>query len=105
MHKLDEKALLSEYYEEILNIINTIKVGIFITDGDGNVLMVNKESERTGGRNVEELLGKNMSQLQDEGYVDVSSVLKAIETKDEYRMIQNLGDGSSIYLTDTQYFK
>lgn len=105
MRKLDEKGLLTEYYDEILNIMDTIKVGVFITDGEGHVLMINRESERTGGRKVDEVLGKTMEQLVEEGYMDESSVLKALETKSEYRMIQNLGDGSSIYLTATPYYK
>lgn len=105
MRRLDEKELLVEYYEELLNIMNTIKVGVFITDAQGNVLMVNKESERTGGLKLDEILGKNMRELLEEGYVDKSSVLKALETRDEYRMIQCLGDGSSIYLTAVPFYK
>ena len=53
MDRLNEEELLTKYYDEILNIMNTIKVGVFITDGQGNVLMVNKESERTGGLELE----------------------------------------------------
>ena len=105
MDRLNEEELLTKYYDEILNIMNTIKVGVFITDGQGNVLMVNKESERTGGLELDEILGKNMQELLEQGYVDESSVLKALETKDEYRMIQSLGDGSSIYLTAVPYYK
>ena len=106
MGKLNEKELLVEYYDEILSIMNTLKVGVFITDGDGNVLMVNKESERTGGgMSLDEVLGKNMKFLTEVGYVDESTVLKALETKKEYRIIQKLSDGSSIYTTAVPYYK
>lgn len=106
MGKLNEKELLIEYYEEILSIMNTLQVGVFITDGDGNVLMVNRESERTGGgMALEEVLGKNMKYLKEVGYVDESSVLRVLETKAECRMIQKLADGSSIYLTAVPYYK
>ena len=78
--------------------MDTLKVGVFITDGQGNVLMVNKESERTGGgMSLDEILGKNMEYLQKVGYVDESSVLKAIESGEECRMIQKLADGGSLY--------
>ncbi|MFR4797363.1 MAG: sigma-54 interaction domain-containing protein, partial [Lentihominibacter sp.] len=88
------------------NIIDALKVGVFITDGQGNVLMVNKESERTGGgMALEDILGKNMRYLQEVGYVDESSVLKAIENRDECRMIQKLADGGSLYVTAVPYFK
>lgn len=103
MKRLNEKELLVEYYDEILNIMDTIKVGVFITDGKGDVLMVNKESERTGGLSAAEILGRNMKDLEAEGYVDESSVLKAIQTNGEYRLIQNLRDGTSLYLTATPY--
>ncbi len=105
MKKLNEQELLTEYYDEIVSIMDTIKVGIFITDGQGNVLMVNKESERTGGLPLKDVIGKNMEQLLAEGYMDESSVLKALETKAECRMIQNLGDGGSIYLTAVPYYR
>ena len=106
MSKLNEKELLTEYYDEILNIMNTLKVGVFITDGEGNVLMVNRESERTGGgMALNEILGKNMRYLTQVGYVDESSVLKALEMQDEYSMIQKLADGSNIYLTAVPYYK
>ena len=48
MKGIKEKTLIEEHYRELLNIMDTLKVGVFITDGQGNVLMVNKESERTG---------------------------------------------------------
>ncbi len=106
MERLSEKELLSKYYDEILNIMNTLKVGVFITDGEGNVLMLNKESERTGGgMSLDEVLGKNMKYLEKVGYVDESSVLKAIESNAEYSMIQKLADGSSIFLTAVPYYK
>ena len=106
MSRIGEKKLLLDNYEKFLNIIDALKVGVFITDGQGNVLMVNKESERTGGgMALEDILGKNMRYLQEVGYVDESSVLKAIENRDECRMIQKLADGGSLYVTAVPYFK
>lgn len=106
MGKTSEKQLLLDNYEDFLNIIDTLKVGVFITDGSGNVLMLNKESQRTGGGMLpEEILGKNMHYLQEVGYVDESSVLKSIENKEECRMIQTLADGGSLYVTAVPYFR
>ena len=106
MKGIKEKTLIEEHYRELLNIMDTLKVGVFITDGQGNVLMVNKESERTGGgMNLDEILGKNMEYLQKVGYVDESSVLKAIESGEECRMIQKLADGGSLYVTAVPYIR
>ncbi|NLD18707.1 MAG: sigma 54-interacting transcriptional regulator [Clostridiales bacterium] len=99
-----EKQLVTKYYDELLNIMDTIKVGVFITNGDGKVILVNKESERTGGRTIDQILGRNMQQLEKEGYVDESAVLNALRNKSEYRRIQKLGDGTNIYITATPYF-
>ncbi len=55
--------LIKEHYDELLEILDCIKVGIYITDGNGNTVMLNKESEKTGGMTREELLGKNMREL------------------------------------------
>lgn len=105
MGKFTEKQFIVEHYQEMLNILNTLKVGVFITDGEGKVLMLNEESERTGGgMAIDDILGKNMEELQAVGYVDESSVLKAIEDRKECRMIQRLANGGSLYLTAVPYF-
>ena len=70
MGKFTEKQFIVEHYQEMLNILNTLKVGVFITDGEGKVLMLNEESERTGGgMAIDDILGKNMEELQAAGYV------------------------------------
>ena len=70
MGKFTEKQFIVEHYQEMLNILNTLKVGVFITDGEGKVLMLNEESERTGGgMAIDDILGKNMEELQAVGYV------------------------------------
>lgn len=105
MGKFTEKQFIVEHYQEMLNILNTLKVGVFITDGEGKVLMLNEESERTGGgMAIDDILGRNMEELQAVGYVDESSVLKAIEDRKECRMIQRLANGGSLYLTAVPYF-
>ena len=61
MGKFTEKQFIVEHYQEMLNILNTLKVGVFITDGEGKVLMLNEESERTGGgMSIDDILGRNM---------------------------------------------
>lgn len=70
--------LLNENYERMLSIMNAIRIGIFITDGEGNVVMINEESAKSGGLRAEDVLGRNMKELQRIGYVDESSILKSI---------------------------
>lgn len=70
------QLLIEQNYEMIQKIIDCIKVGIYIADTDGKTLMVNRESEKTGGMSREELVGKNMKDLLEMGYVDDSSILR-----------------------------
>lgn len=97
--------LIKEHYDELLEILDCIKVGIYITDGNGNTVMLNKESEKTGGMTREELLGKNMRELIKIGYVEESSALKVIKSHREENIIQNLGDGGQLYITGVPLIK
>lgn len=92
-------------YEDIRNILNCIKVGIYITDQEANTLMLNEESERTGGMTANEVLGHNMKDLVAEGYCTESASLKVIRTKSESSIIQHLGDGDQILTTGTPFFR
>lgn len=85
---------LQKNYDVMMKIINCMRVGVWITDGDGNVVMVNDESINTGGLTRRELIGRNMTELIDIGYVlDESSVLNAIESGKEESIIQEEGEG------------
>ena len=55
--------------------------------------MLNKDSEKIGELSFAEIVGKNMSYLEDVGYVDESCILKALKTKDEYTMVQRCKGG------------
>ncbi len=91
--------LIREHYHDLLEILDCIKVGIFITDESGNTLLMNAESQKTGGMTREELIGKNMKDLIDIGYVEQSSVLKVIESGKEENIIQSLGEGGQLFIT------
>ncbi len=91
--------LIQKHYEELLRIMDCIKVGIYITDGDGNTLLVNRESEKTGGLSREDLDGKNMEELINIGYVTDSSVVKVIKSRSEENIIQQLGEGGQVFIT------
>ncbi len=98
------KEFITKNYRELSEILNCIKVGIYITDEDGNTLLLNDESCKTGTLTREEVLGKNMRDLVKIGYVENSSSLKAIESGVEENLIQNLGDGGKIYVTGTPLY-
>ena len=45
-------------------VLNGIDDGIFISDAQGNIIMVNKAVEKTGNKKMDELVGRNIDDLQ-----------------------------------------
>lgn len=94
------RHFIKEYNDELHMILDSIKAGVWITDEEGRVIFVNKESEKTGGLKEKELLGRSMEELLKEGYILYeSSVIKALSEDVESSIIQELGEGGHIYAT------
>lgn len=93
------KEFINGNYKELLDVLNCLKVGVYITDGQGNTLFLNDESCKTGGLTREEVLGKNMKELEEMGFVENSASLKVLESGKSEEIIQNLGDGDKVYVT------
>lgn len=87
------------YQKELLEILNCVKVGIYITDGDANTIFVNDESLKTGGHRREELMGKNMQELLENNYVEQSTSLKAISSLKQEAFVQELGAEGKVFVT------
>ncbi|WP_244269439.1 sigma-54 interaction domain-containing protein [Natronincola ferrireducens] len=62
-------------------IIENLSDGIYITDGEGNTLRVNRTYEKMAGLKGEELMGKNMKDLVEEGYFSQSATLQVLKLK------------------------
>ena len=93
------KKFIKENYRELLDILNCLKVGVYITDGKGDTLFLNDESCKTGGLTREEVLGKNMRELEKMGFVENSVTLRTLKSGREEALIQSLGDGDKVYVT------
>ena len=93
------KQLFENNYDALLEIFNCVNVGIYITDGDGRTILVNDESCRTGGLTREEVMGKTMKVLEEEGFVKESVTLKTIESGKAEQLVQELGDGGRVFVT------
>lgn len=92
------KDFIDAHYNVLLDILNCLKIGVYITDGKGNTLFLNDESCRTGGLMRKDVLGKNMVELEEMGFVDNSVSLKALKSGQAEELIQNLGDGDKVYV-------
>lgn len=102
---MDYSQFFRENYDVLLTIMNGFDIGIWITDGAGNVIMVNDRSLKGGKVSREELMGRNMVELVETGYViHESSVLKAIDSGKQESIIQELGEGGYCLATSTPLF-
>lgn len=93
------KEMIEHYGESLQNFIDCIKVGIYIADGEGKTIMLNSASENTGGKSREELVGKYMEELIEDGYIQESSIIKVLASNREENIIQKLEDGDELFIT------
>lgn len=99
---MPKTPLLSK--QQIEAIIESSFDGIYITDGQANTIMVNSAYEKMTGIKREELIGRNMRDLVNEGYFDQSVTLKVLETGEHATIRQKLRSGKEILVTGSPIF-
>lgn len=96
---------IKENYNTVLEIIDCMKTGVWITDGKGIVVIVNQQSVQRGGLKRDEVIGRNMTELIDIGYIlNESSALKAIESRQEESIVEEMGEGGSLLAVSVPLF-
>jgi PAS domain S-box-containing protein len=91
--------------EELDAIFETSVDGIFITDGAGTVMSLNKAGERIDDVKSTEVVGKNMRDLVAEGLYSESVTLKVLESKSPVSILQRTKNGKEIMATGTPILK
>lgn len=86
---MDDHKLLCSYF------FNNPFVGITVTDGEGNCIMVNEAHTRITGIQRNKMVGRNLRNLMDENIFSVSSTLEVLETGKEVNLHQKVYSGSS----------
>ena len=104
---LEEMAMEMSFFQEIIGeleaIINSSSEGLWICDGEANVLRMNPASERIHDVRAEEIVGRNMQDLVDEGFIDKSATLEVIKTREVVNILQ-LRKGRKLVITGTPVF-
>ena len=85
--------------EELHAIINSSFDGLWICDSEGKVVNVNNASEKINEIRAEEVIGKPMDRLIQQGVVDRSVSLEVLKKRTGVTMIQNLKNGRQILVT------
>lgn len=81
---------------ELENVLEASHDGLFITDGEGNVLMVNTAWERICGISRDFVLGKNAQDLVNNKYYTESSVMAAIRSREKASVMLGMTKGDKI---------
>jgi PAS domain S-box-containing protein len=106
VHRLKENLIHPEDFSLVLNaIFNESKDGIFITDGTGTVVMLNRASEEMLGLDAGQVIGMNVGDIVEQGYYDRSVALLAIEKQHTVSIIQNTFTNKKILTTGIPIFR
>ena len=96
-----EKALDENIYK---TIVESLGVEIFVSDGEGNVLFVNPSSIEINELDVDNVVGRNVRELLEDGYFEESSTLKVLKEKKTVSILQHLKNGKQVIATGVPIF-
>lgn len=99
-----EYESLKQKNKEFKAAIDSSYDGIWITDGKGNTLFINKAIERITGLSAKNVIGKNMAELVEKGIFDVSSTLEAIKKRETITVMQKVITGIETIVTGNLSF-
>ncbi len=76
--------------QQLSAIVDNSSDGIWVCDGNGTVITVNKASERLNGIRAEEVVGQNVSIMEKRGIVDRNVTPEVIKTGRKISVLQHI---------------
>ena len=105
LEKTTRKMLsYQELSQELDAIISSSDDGLFICDGNGTILRINAASERLNMLRITDVIGRNIHELVDEGYIDDSVTLKVMKSRQRENILQQTRSGRKLMLTGNPVF-
>lgn len=95
---------LQEAYDRLRAIVDSSHDGIYITDGSANTLWVNPAYLSISGLREEDVVGKNMWDLEHSGVISRSGTLIAIAQRKPVTLEQTFRTGKQALITSTPSF-
>lgn len=86
------------------SIIESSFDGLWISDGEGRVLRINKASEKINEVKPSEVIGRNVRDLMKEGFYDKSVTLEVLEKKTTVSLLEKVRSGKKILVTGNPIF-
>ena len=93
-----------ELNRELDAIIASSDDGLWISDANGTILRINAASERLNMVRAADVVGRNIKELVDEGYIDISVTLKVLKTRQRENVLQQTRSGRKLMLTGNPVF-
>ncbi|KGX91279.1 histidine kinase, partial [Pontibacillus marinus BH030004 = DSM 16465] len=85
-------------------MINSLHDGVFITNGEGVTVKVNKSYERITDLKAEQLIGYHMDDVIKAGYISKSASLHVLKEKRPVTLMQKIANGRNIIVSGTPIF-
>ncbi len=95
---------ISNFNDLIINILDSIPDGIFISDPEGVALHINTMYEQITGLNAQDIIGKNINTLVKNGIFDKIVNPEVIESQQSQTLVQQLKNGKKVVLTGVPVF-
>lgn len=99
-----ELHYVKELNEELDAIIESSFDGLYISDGDGITLRLNKAFEMISGINGHQFLGRKVDHIEKEGIVSESVTSMVLQRKEPVTIIQNYKTGKTALATGNPVF-
>jgi len=101
----NELKYTRELKEEVDAIIRSSFDGIYVTDGNGQTLMINEAYSRITGINAQDVVGRNMRELVESGVYDRSVTLLVMERRETVTLTQEIKiTGKTVLVTGNPIF-
>lgn len=99
-----ELAYVKSLNAELDAIIDSSFDGLYITDGEGMTIRVNKAIKRITGLGEEEVTNKTMRELVDNGVISRSATLMILEQKRQITTTTTTATGTTLLVSGTPVF-
>jgi len=103
-HISQELEYTKKLQAELEGIIEASFDSLVVTDEKANVLKINQSYSRWSGIDRNEIIGRNMYDLIEEGMYDRSAAALVIESQKQVTFIQNVKTGKVLFVTGTPIF-
>ncbi|ORJ58597.1 sigma-54 interaction domain-containing protein [Geothermobacter hydrogeniphilus] len=104
MERTRSKRRLQEIVSELDAIIDSSSDGLWICDAEARVIRINPASERINNITADEVVGRRMQELLEQGFVDRSAALEALQERRVVSLLQTNHNGRKLISTGTPVF-